>query len=75
MGALPAGQLVLTGGSYSLRSRTLRTEWSSPLTMMRLARWRVGRTFSTKFGPLMVCQIVNAVASASESDSVEYRWK
>ena len=47
-------------GGQSLRSRTLWTLWSEPLRRMRLARPRVGATFSTRLGRLMVRQSCRA---------------
>src|SRR5665647_988341 len=68
----PAGAMGITHGTImaqSLRSRTLRTLWSSPLDSTRLARPRVVTTLSIRFGPLIEPQMPWAVSRACSSVS------
>src|SRR5690554_1751241 len=74
-GPVGAGQLGGRGPAQVLRRRTRSTVWSGPFMSTRVARERVGRMFSRRFGALIVSQISSAVAIASSSESEAYRWK
>ena len=60
---------------YSLRSSTSSMRWASPLVRIRLARSRVGRTFSRRLARLIVVQISRALACAAASPRVAYLVK
>lgn len=62
---------VFDGFCYTLRSRTFVTEWSGPLESTNVARPRVGRMLSTRFGSLIDCHTSVAVAIAASSDNDE----
>ena len=53
----PRPVLYRTWDGYSLRSSTSSILWLAPLVRIRLARWRVGRTFSCRLARLMSRQI------------------
>ena len=57
---------------HKRRNATLSIRWLAPLARIRLARWRVGRMLSRRFGRLIVVQSRSAISRASVSPTSAY---